>query len=119
MTMTLAEAAKLLAKAGAILSIILGFLVVGLNGLEIAQDLISHHEPVVSNIFGFALGLVAAILGFIILAKYLSQIDSDPSTTALYLIIFGVIAALGSLLAGGALVFVAGILLVVEQTRPS
>lgn len=113
------DAVKVLAKSGAILSIILGFLWILVNGLVIIEDLGGRHEPSIGDIMGFSLGLVAIILGFIILVTHMSLIESDPNKAALYFIILGVVAALGSYLVGGALVFVAGILLVVEQNRPT
>ena len=115
--MTLTDSVKILAKAGAILAIVLGFLTMGLNGLEIIQDLVGLRGTSPANLVAFSFGLVAAILGFIILGKYLAEIDSDPKTAAVNLIIFGVIAALGSYIVGGLLVFVAGLLLVLEHNK--
>lgn len=113
--MALIDTAKILAKAGSIVCIVLGFLAVVLNGLVLYEEFIGRHGIAVESILGFSLAIVAVVFGFIILFYCVPRIDRDRQAAALYLIIFGVIAAIGSYLIGGVLIFVAGILIAVEQ----
>ncbi len=113
--MALIDTAKILAKAGSIVCIVLGFLAVVMNGLVLYEEFIGRHGIAVESILGFSLAIVAVVFGFIILFYCMPRIDRDHQAAALYLIIFGVIAAIGSYLIGGVLIFVAGILIAVEQ----
>ena len=113
--MALVDTAKILAKAGAIVCIILGVLAAVLNGLVMYEELGGRQGIAVETILWFSLAIVAVVFGFLILFYFVPRIDRDRQAAALYFIIFGVIAAIGSYLVGGVLIFVAGILLAVEQ----
>ena len=113
--MGLSDTAKILAKAGSIVCIVLGFLAVVLNGLVIYEEFSGRHGIAVESVLWFSLAIVAVVFGFIILFYCVPRMDRDQQASALYFIIFGVIAAIGSYLVGGVLVFVAGILVAVEQ----
>lgn len=115
--MTLSDTAKILAKAGSIVCIVLGVLAAVLQGLVMYEEFSGRHGIAVETVLWFSLAIVALVLGFIILFYCVPKIDQDRQAAALYLIIFGVIAAIGSFLVGGVLIFVAGILVAVEQAR--
>lgn len=113
--MALVDTAKILARAGSIVCIILGFLATVLNGLVMYGELGGPHGIAVESVLWFSLAIVAVVFGFIVLFYCVPRIDKDHQAAALYFIIFGVIAAIGSYLVGGVLIFVAGILVAVEQ----
>lgn len=118
--MTMIDTAKLLAKIGAILCIVLGFVDIAWRGVSLALDLLFFIGwygtfAIVWDAVYIGLGVVSVILGFIILRKYLPAIDEDPRNTAIYFIVLGIIASFGSLWIGGILVLVAGILILVEK----
>jgi pheromone shutdown protein TraB len=115
--MALLDTAKILAKAGSIVCIVLGILAAVLNGLMIYEEFAGHHGIAVESVLWFSLAIVAIVFGFIVLLYCIPRTDSDQQAAALYFIIFGVIAAIGSYLVGGVLIFVAGILVAVEQAR--
>jgi pheromone shutdown protein TraB len=115
--MALIDTAKILAKAGSIVCIVLGFLAVILNGLVMYEEFGGRHGIAGETVLWFSLAIVAVIFGFILLFYSVPRIDRDQQAAAIYLIIFGVIAAIGSYLIGGVLIFVAGILVAVEQAR--
>jgi hypothetical protein len=115
--MALLDTAKILAKAGSIVCIVLGILAAVLNGLMIYEEFAGHHGIAVESVLWFSLAIVAIVFGFIVLLYCIPRTDSDQQAAALYFIIFGVIAAIGSYLVGGILIFVAGILVAVEQAR--
>ncbi|MFX1510160.1 MAG: hypothetical protein ACFFBR_07660 [Promethearchaeota archaeon] len=113
--MALIDTAKILAKAGSIVCIVLGILAGVLNGLVMYEEFGGRHGIAVETILWFSLAIVAVVFGFIILFYCVPRIDQDRQAAALYFIIFGVVAAIGSYLVGGVLIFVAGILVAVEQ----
>ena len=113
--MALSDTAKILAKAGSIVCIVLGVLAAVLNGLVMYEELGGRHGIAVESVLWFSLAIVGAVFGFLILFYFVPRIDRDRQAAALYFIIFGVIAAIGSYLIGGVLIFVAGILIAVEQ----
>ncbi|MHA2406645.1 MAG: hypothetical protein ACXADB_06770 [Candidatus Hermodarchaeia archaeon] len=115
--MALIDTSNILAKAGSIVCIVLGVLAAVLNGLVMYEELGGRHGIAVETVLWFSLPIVAVVLGFIVLFYCVPRIDRDRQTAAIYLIIFGVIAAIGSYLIGGVLIFVAGILIAVEQAR--
>lgn len=115
--MALGDTAKILAKAGAIVSIVLGFLAVVLNGLVLYDEWGGPHGIATESVVWFSLAIMAVVFGFLVLFYCVPRMDRDRQAAALYLIIFGVIAAIGSYLVGGVLIFVAGILVAVEQAR--
>ncbi|MFX1566495.1 MAG: hypothetical protein ACFFCH_10935 [Promethearchaeota archaeon] len=117
--MALIDTAKILAKAGSIVCIILGFLAAVLTGLVVYDELGGRHGIAIESILGLSLAIVAVVFGFIILFYCVPRIDRDRQAAAIYFIIFGVIAAIGSYFIGGVLIFVAGILVAVEQASTS
>lgn len=113
--MALIDTANILAKAGSIVCIILGVLAAVLNGLVMYEEFGGPHGIATETVLWFSLAIIAVIFGFIILFYCVPKIDQDRQAAAIYFIIFGVIAAIGSYLVGGALIFVAGILIAVEH----
>jgi len=111
------DTAKILAKAGSIVCIVFGFLAIALNGLVMYEEFGGRHGIAPETVFWFSLAIIAVVFGFIILFYCVPRIDQDQQAAAIYLIIFGMLAAVGSYLIGGVLVFVAGILVAVEQAR--
>ncbi|MFX1577757.1 MAG: hypothetical protein ACFFCF_11385, partial [Promethearchaeota archaeon] len=105
--MALIDTATVLARAGSIVCIILGILAAVLNGLVMYDEFGGQHGIAIETVLWFSLAIVAVVFGFLILFYYVPRIDQDRQAAALYLIIFGVIAAIGSYLVGGVLIFVA------------
>ena len=114
--MTMMDTAKLLTKIGAILCIVLGFVSIALNGVSIALSFGWYMGfGIVWSIIPIAFSVMSLIIGFIVYTKYLPAMDEDPHTTGIYLIILGILAALGAWYIGGVLILVAGILILVEK----
>ncbi len=99
------------------MSIVLGVLAGVLNGLVMYEEWGGRRGIAVETVLWFSLAIVAVVFGFVVLLYCVPRIDRDRQAAALYFIIFGVIAAIGSYLIGGVLIFVAGILMAVEQAR--
>ncbi|MFW9831420.1 MAG: hypothetical protein ACFFD8_06565 [Candidatus Thorarchaeota archaeon] len=104
-----------MARAGSIVSIILGFLAAVLNGLVLYEEWGGPRGIAAESVLWFSLAIVAVVFGFLVLFYCVPRVDRDRQAAALYFIIFGVIAAIGAYLIGGVLILVAGILIAVEQ----
>ena len=109
------DTAKLLVRIGAILGIILGIASAAIYGLWLATDLAWGSFSFVFDAAFLAMGIVSIICAFIVYTKYLPQMETDPKSIVIYLIIFGILMMFGTWGIGGLLVLIGGILILVES----
>jgi hypothetical protein len=97
--MSMMQYVKPLTYYGAIIAIVIGFV------------------SLVFSIFSWsfitvALDIIAIISGFLVFTRYYRLLDSEPHDTAIWLIVFGILSWVAI---GGILIFIAGLLLIIEK----
>ncbi len=97
--MSMMEYVKPLTYYGAIIAIIVGF-------VEIVFAIFSW------NFISIALAIIAIISGFLVFSRYYPLLDEVTRDTAIWLIIFGILSWSAI---GGILIFIAGLLLIIEK----
>ena len=66
------------------------------------------------SLISIILGVLAVVSGFRVLTRYYPRLDKAPHENAIWLIIFGVLSWSAF---GGFLIFIAGLLLLIEKER--
>ncbi len=97
--MSMMQYVKPLTYYGAIIAIVVGFV------------------EIVFSIFSWAfitivLAIIAIISGFLVFSRYYPLLDKAPRDTAIWLLIFGILSWSAI---GGILIFIAGLLLIIEK----
>jgi hypothetical protein len=97
--MSTMEYVKPLTYYGALIAIIVGFVGLGFSILTL-------------SFISVVLYIIAVIAGFLILRRYYPLVEKTPREIAVWLIVFGILswAAIG-----GILVFIAGLLVLIEK----
>jgi hypothetical protein len=97
--MSMIEYVKPLTYYGAIIAIIVGF-------VEIVFAFFSWSAITI------VLAVLAIVSGFLVFTRYYPLLDKEPRETAIWLIIFGILSWSAI---GGILIFIAGLLLIIEK----
>ena len=113
----LVEAAEHLVRFGAILGIVLGLIstffwvYVVLLGLGPPSFAVNFYEVLM-----LIASLSALFLSYLVLSRFPQYIESDPSRSAIYLVILGIVIAIGSWGIAGLLIVISAILILIEET---
>lgn len=97
--MSMMQYVKPLTYYGAIIAIVVGF-------VEIVFSIFSW------DFIRIVLAIIAIISGFLVFSRYYPLLDKAPRDTAIWLLIFGILSWSAI---GGILIFIAGLLLIIEK----
>lgn len=84
---------KLLARIGALLIIIAGFVQIGEGTIYVILDIINYGQFYFWPVFYVATGVIAVIFGFLLMFFFLRMVDNNRVTAAILIIIFGILGA--------------------------
>ena len=104
--------AKLLSFWGAIIAIILAFISIAFYGVSIALAGIWAPFVLPSYLINIALDVVALIAAFLVWRKYVPMLETNYHATWIPLVILGILSWVAF---GGLLIFIAGILVVLDK----
>ncbi|MFW9830972.1 MAG: hypothetical protein ACFFD8_04295 [Candidatus Thorarchaeota archaeon] len=114
------DTAKILTRVGALIILLGGFVEIGENVLYIIMDLINYGSLWLTGFINMAGGIVAVVLGFLILLLFYPMIDTNRINAGIFILVFGLIGGIWGFWfgwVGSILCLVAGILLFVEGTE--
>ncbi|MFW9831071.1 MAG: hypothetical protein ACFFD8_04790 [Candidatus Thorarchaeota archaeon] len=116
--MELTDAARNLLKFGSLLGLVLGLIstLFWLSTILVRMGLFLASINIY-DVLMVVFSLVAIFLCYFILTHFSKRIDDDPSRAALYLIVMGLVIALGAWGIAGLLVVIGASLILVEETR--
>ncbi|MHA2405995.1 MAG: hypothetical protein ACXADB_00350 [Candidatus Hermodarchaeia archaeon] len=87
------DVGKLLIRIGSILIIIAGIVQLGEYAIYNVMDLLNYGQLYIWPIFGMVSGVVAIIIGFLLLFFFYRMIDTNRINAAILILIFGIIGA--------------------------
>jgi hypothetical protein len=87
------DIAKLLTRIGAILVIIAGFVQIGEWTVWVIGDLINYGQVYLWPVFVLVAGVVAVVMGFLVLLIFLRMVDKNRINAAILIIIFSIVGA--------------------------
>jgi hypothetical protein len=87
------DVGKLLIRIGSILIIIAGIVQLGEWAIYNVMDLLNYGQLYIWPIFGMVSGIVALIIGLLLLLFFYRMIDKNRINAAILILIFGIIGA--------------------------
>lgn len=87
------DVGKILVRIGSILIILAGFVQIGEYAIYNVMDILNYGQVYIWPIFGLVSGVVAVIIGFLLLFFFYRMIDKNRINAAILILIFGIVGA--------------------------
>jgi hypothetical protein len=87
------DVGKLLVRIGSILVILAGFVQIGEYAIYVVMDLLNYGQIYIWPVFGLVSGVVAVVIGFLLLLFFYHMIDKNRINAAILILIFGIVGA--------------------------